>query len=683
VAATEGGCILNNETNQIIIDAKDKPSFADVELSASDETILVGRILSDFANDTTSRKDWEENKAQILNRYLNKSVRTPPFKGGADIVCNVLQQNVDAILPRCTNAFINTPYVTFTGVEDSDKEKARDTEKLYNYYLDKHVDYPTLIEEMNADTVLYGTAWLLDYLDKETKLPSIKCVPIEDVFVPYNTYCDVNELPHVIYRYYRPGYEVGIRGDAKTLSPIPDAKDISGKMVNLDAESDLPVEIVRWYGRLMVKEEMKDVVVEVAVKSRKVLSRFYLNEVVPYAENKRRLPLNPIFFQRIKGVFYGIGMGDILKGLHDWKNSTVNQIIDATNWSIIPFGAFRAGSRFNPAKFTVEHGMMIPLDDVNDLKFYNIPNNAAAAQNMLPEIQADIERSSAISDYNQGRESQNNEAPTWRGTAAILQESMIRIDSYIKRAANLMLPTLNNLYYWLQATLTEEDIVKIMGTTDEKVIGMLKDSMSLTYDLSIHINYNFWSRDAERMNSVQLATMFVNDPDVQANKALRLEMKSDIFKSMGKDRLAELLNEVNSESARQDKENSDMIRGNEATVSMDDDHKSHIKTIDILMNQELWGELQPHIRELIENHKAIHESMFQSLLNEVMAGQQMQAQEQAMANIPQSMPQMPQETTNIAGGMVPPVQTNTTGLMANPQQAATQAELTPPEMRNA
>lgn len=642
------------------IKAKDKESFADVELSEVDINKIVSRVIDDYNNDKTSRKNWEDTKAALYQRYRGKSVRVPPYKGGSDICPPLMQQNIDAILPRVTNAFINEPYVVFTGTEENDKELARNTEKLFNFYLDKEIDYPRLVEEMHADGVLYGTAWLYDYFDFKTKMPGVKVIAVEDVFVPYNTYCTVNELPHVILRDYKPAYEIAekykidkatIIGEVKTLTDLPRVKDEIEGRTDLDVDADKPVETVNWFGRLMLNGVMRDVVVKVAVQSKKMLERWYLNEIVPYADKERRLPLNPIFYKRVKNQFYGVGMGDDIAPLHDWMCSTVNQIIDATNWSIIPWGAFRSSSTFNPQKFEVKHGMMIPLDDVNDVKFYNVPANTRDAFEMLPFIQSNVERASAISDYNQGRESDTNKAPTWRGTSAILQESMIRLDSYIKRAANQMKYTFENLYYWLQKTLDKGDIARILGTVDQNAVDVMDSALTLKYDLRLNLNYGYWNRENERNNLTQMLTMFAADPDIQANKDIRMTMKRDLLKSLGKDQLADMLDQKNAESAEQQREISQMIQGEYVPANLDDDHTAHIKELDVVMNQELWSKLQPMVQESIMGHKSEHVGMFDQLKQQVMAN--MQAPQMGGQGAPVA-PEMPQEATNTEGGMVAP-----------------------------
>ena len=62
---------------------------------------------------------------------------------------------------------------------------------------------------------------------------------------------------------------------------------------------------------------------------------------------------------------------------------------------------------------------------------------------MLPFIQATIERSSGVSDYGMGRESEVlGQNATWRGTQAIIQEMMVRMDGYIKRKVQMLKPAL-------------------------------------------------------------------------------------------------------------------------------------------------------------------------------------------------------------------------------------------------
>lgn len=651
----------------------DSETFENVDI---DEAKLIAKVCNDYENDKASRQVWERNKEYIYKRYRQQSVRVPPFDGGADIVVPVLQQNLDALQPRCSNAFLaSRPYVVFTGIEENDKKPARRIEKFYNICLEKRTDYPKMIDQMTFNDCLLGTDFIKDLYDLKSKQPKLVGVNVEDIFIPYNIQCDLNDYPHLIHRYYKSRHYVSTRyqipiDELSNQNYYPEGlartKILIEGRINNDRPEDQPRELLEWHGQWEVGDDMRDVVVIVDYYARKLCARWYLTEVVPYAKDQegnyiRRIPFSVGFFKPVFGCAYGSGLGDDLKGTHDWMNATANQIVDATNWSIIPWGVYRASSNVEVENLKMQFGKFVGLDDINDLRFMNVSNNAQNAINMLPFIQATVERTSALSDYSQGRESETlGTSATWRGTQAVLQEMMIRIDSYIKRRCNALKYSLENYYMWLQEMTTEYDITRTLGITDPEDLRMFKDALSLKYDLMVNVNYGYWNRDAERENATNLLKLFAQDPDIMSNPKLRIELKKKLLNALDMEKYAELLDVENAASYEQQEENAKMIQGDPVETNMTDDHQKHRQEIERLMSQKMWRKLPMDAKNLITNHYQSHEQMFMALQQQFMqmkqaemAARGMMPPPQAGGGMPPNAPQMPQNGANAPEGIPP------------------------------
>lgn len=110
------------------------------------------------------------------------------------------------------------------------------------------------------------------------------------------------------------------------------------------------------------------------LKEPKLLARVrYLSEMYPGLPPKR--PIAEARFIPVSGQFYGMGIVELMEGLHDFLHVLVNQNIDYGTLSNLPFFAYRASSGFKPQEHRLEPGMGLALDNPQtDLVFPQMPN---------------------------------------------------------------------------------------------------------------------------------------------------------------------------------------------------------------------------------------------------------------------------------------------------------------------
>lgn len=640
----------DNRTEQVIGTSNLPNSSSSLEAYELDDNKICQKVLRDLTNDKQAREEWEQRRELIYKRYRQVPVRKEPFEGASNIVVGVLQQNIDSLLPRLNNAFLaKEPPIVVVPTEENDKQQAKVTEKFFNKYMKDHLNYEDVIDEMNIHAVLYGTAFLLDYF--EDGVVKLAVLDPNDVYLPFNATCELNEMSHVSYRIFRDRWWVSKRFNVPidklgTYKVEPEgtyknATEIEGRK-NRDDDIDNPIELNVWFGRWIIQGEIKDIVCVVAVKEELLLAKWFLNEVVPYAQDERRLPINRVRMKKVPGCAYGVGLGEDLSGMHDWTNSVINAILDGNYWSIIPWGTKVEGSKLNVADIKVKFGMILNVPTQDAITFRNMPNMTAPMVELLPYIQAQAERVGGIADYSMNRASESVAQKTATGINAVSNEMGVRLDGYIGKAAKDIRYTLDNVFKWIQVTVDEFEVMRTLGgATDPKDVQLILSTDPLKYDISININYGYASRETETKTNLDVYQLAIGNPQLASNPEFMKELTRSILESVGKDNLADLLDAGGVEKKKQLKEIAAMTQGEDAEVLETDDHMAHVNTIDQYLGSEAFEKSSDVAKGKIQVHRDQHlqtlEMLKQSLL--------MQAQQNTMAEMagmPPAMPQAPQ-----------------------------------------
>ena len=108
---------------------------------------------------------------------------------------------------------------------------------------------------------------------------------------------------------------------------------------------------------------------------------FYLKDI--YFDGKR-----PFFVYRYKetGAFYGRGVPEMIAPYRKLMNDVFNFAVNGLMLQILPWGFYRIGSSFRPEEVRLSPGVMIPVDDINDVKIAQFPATVKQLQTTIQSL---------------------------------------------------------------------------------------------------------------------------------------------------------------------------------------------------------------------------------------------------------------------------------------------------------
>lgn len=128
-----------------------------------------------------------------------------------------------------------------------------------------------------------------------------------------------------------------------------------------------------------------------------------MTEMYPIRPPRR--PLAEACCLPVKGRLAGIGIPELMEGLHDLKKQIIDMTIDAGAMQTIPFGFYRPTSNIRPEVYRMGPGDMAPVNDPkNDISFPVMSNNAMSfGINMMTVADQMEEKLTLVGDMQFGR----------------------------------------------------------------------------------------------------------------------------------------------------------------------------------------------------------------------------------------------------------------------------------------
>ena len=195
--------------------------------------------------------------------------------------------------------------------------------------------------------------------------------------------------------------------------------------------------VVEWYGRWDVNgdELDEDVIVWVLKETRQLLRARYLTEVYPGLPIRR--PFSESRYITVPGQFYGIGLPELMEGLHDLLHTIFNQNLDAGTLTNRMFFFYRASSGFKPEVIRLWPGEGYPLDNPQtDVHFPVIPQRDQSwSLNMIGLVQQMVADLTQIGPLQKGQVPQGKASAlrTLGTTMAILQQGAAMPEQILRR----------------------------------------------------------------------------------------------------------------------------------------------------------------------------------------------------------------------------------------------------------
>jgi hypothetical protein len=242
-----------------------------------------------------------------------------------------------------------------------------------------------------------------------------------------------------------------------------------------------------------------------------------------------RFPVVSSPFYRIAGRIRGQGQPQRLGALNDENDILHDQIIDNNSLMNSLCGTAIPQKGFDPDKIKLVLGKMIPVMSHDAIKLFDLKNRLIDAQYIGQAINVLIERTSLVSDYSMGRESQVNKNPTARGTAMILREASMNLTPMMQNLQMALVDALKQTLDCLYEFMPPEGIkysktdVKMspegepIENTEEIIIKREDLEFRDEFEITVLSGAVEVMLDAERQTAMMLLQTFGNDQSGEIN----------------------------------------------------------------------------------------------------------------------------------------------------------------------
>jgi len=213
----------------------------------------------------------------------------------------------------------------------------------------------------------------------------------------------------------------------------------------------------------------EDVIFWVIKETKQVLKVKLLTEMFP--TNPPRRPLVSSSMIPVKDRIIGIGLLEMMEGIHDATKETADQMIDAGTLASSPFFFYKATSSLNPEIVTLAPGDGIPVGNPReDIHFPVLPNQGQVfGFNMMTVLGQMNERLTMVSDLQRGQIPEGKSAAlrTVGGIRTVLAQGEARPERILRRFFNGISEIYSQYHELNQRFLPEEKNILITGNLDD------------------------------------------------------------------------------------------------------------------------------------------------------------------------------------------------------------------------
>ena len=179
----------------------------------------------------------------------------------------------------------------------------------------------------------------------------------------------------------------------------------------------------------------EDVIFWMILETKTLLRAKYLTQMFPMEPPRRPLAEAQLF--TVPGRRSGIGLLEMMEGMHDLIKQFFDQGGDAGTLANAPFGFYRASSNMRPENIALEPGQLYPLTDPkNDVSFPTLGNqNQAFMFNMVNLLTQMEEKLTNIGELQLGRVPQGKASAlrTVAGMQTVLAQGDARPERVLRR----------------------------------------------------------------------------------------------------------------------------------------------------------------------------------------------------------------------------------------------------------
>ena len=538
-------------------------------LSIGQKAEIVAYIKKLVDDCTTGRSEWKANLDECIDLY--EGIRPPksdPWPNCSNVTTRVTAMHSKLMHAKLYPAIWNDNLIHWRPREKNDLEAAETVGKFMSWVVQQELRLGDKIDDILHDLIVYGTVaikirWDTEYRnvrDKETggykkiarQKACVENIPIDNVYIP-NTWTTEDQSPYIAHNAYMTlpdikdlknrGHFVCNDEDLKKIQTHIDTniptgivkkqQEILGLAEYLSHVNTTPLRLIECYIPWDINGELVESVFVINYDGDVYLSGKPLTAISPTGTR----PIVIGQFIRKSNLPYGSGLPELMKGLAHELDAIHNQRIDAGTVTISPFGVYRAASSFSPNKVKLGPGTMVPVDDINDVKFVQFPAGGLATSFQEERIIIEyIEKLTATSAYQMGRESEVAKSrATATGTMAIISQGEQAYTLMGIRTQRIVARLLGRILEMYQCFMPTGLVDRVLGADEAPMFpnGLTKEDIIGNYDAYMTLDQTSGNKQMERQVNASLIQMAPNLLSISQDPR-GYRMAEDFLKSMGK-----------------------------------------------------------------------------------------------------------------------------------------------------
>lgn len=360
-----------------------------------------------------------------------------------------------------------------------------------------------------------------------------------------------------------------------------------------------------------------DIVAWVDLDTSTILGCTYLRRISPTGGR----PYSVIHFHKRPGEEFGLGLGEILHPMAVELDAMHNIRIDNALYQSIPFFVYRASSSLDASTISIEPGMGIPVDNINDISFPQIPNRTIFTGQEEATIQSYVERLTGISDLSLGvMTGTQGPTRTASGVRAMLGENNNNMSVHLRRLNRGWNKTLSSTLQMLQTRLPDDFCFRVTGNDGKNVFyDISRDDIAFQYDFELSANTSNSNKSVQIEVSQQVMAIASNPLNIQ----LGLSGPNEIYAAQ-KAYLSNIgVKDVHrfikkpadySYALSAEEEFNRIVRGQPVRVHPGQDHNGFIAFAQAMLDlQQTFNTLTPDQQDMLTNQMAAHQQMAAAL----------------------------------------------------------------------
>ena len=540
-----------------------------IKLSAEKEADLVATVVKNYSTFSASelfnrkKKEWDKWHKSYLSQLDASSF---PWKDSSNCHLGIVEMCTDNIKSRYKLSTIGAkPMFNSLPVSPEGEDKKEKVTDGMNYVLDNDLDIEKKLDLICQNITEYGTCFTKLYWKRDLKqtkkwekvdeimFPTDKedviengtldVIELVDVIVPEGAGPDIHTLPWIYHRLWYSLYDLEKKvklnffskenvetvKSALTVQKTQGAKTPEEKLKVMHYMPEEKVEILECYMRFDTGKGLEEeCVFWICPNTSTYMKGFYLKDL--YFDASR-----PIyrFAYKETGSIYGRGVPEMIDSYSTLINNLFNFSINCLMLQILPWGFYRIGSSFKPEEVRLSPGVMIPVDDVNDVKMAQFPASAQLVEGVVMLIMSFIERQTGISAPQMGKEFPTRKTATEVKT--IMSEGNVKHEDRIlcfQDQFSDLLKGVYNLYRQNQATGRTG---RITQGEDYRFFQLFSafDQMP-DFDFLILGTLTTGNKAIEREDNMGLYSVTSQNPLMANWWPGQLEMLKELFNTFGK-----------------------------------------------------------------------------------------------------------------------------------------------------